>query len=1130
MYGCYNSRSFPDLWLTLPHRLTHFVGIVVNRLLPIISLLLCHTLVTAVRGEDDSGVTRFFELSIRPLLQEHCVECHGPEKQESGLRLDRREDALRGGSSGLAIVPGAPEKSLLIKAVSGEGDFQMPPEEKLKLKQIEALSRWIKSGANWPKSSAPSPDDRRSHWAFLPLRRALPQTGSTEAAGRLRHGASNSIDLFILSRLADAELEPAEPASKGVLLRRLSIGLTGVPPTPSERQHFLADNRPDAYGRAVDRLLASPRYGERWGRYWLDVARYADNKGYVFFEEKNFPWAWAYRDYVVRAFNEDLPFDRFIVEQLAADQLDLQHDRRPLAAMGYLTTGARFTNNSHDVIDDRIDVVTRGLMGLTVTCARCHDHKFDPIPQADYYSLYGVFRSSVEPTLGPLFESEPTTEAYRQFASGMAEREKKLDDFVDRQREQIMTSARDRVEEYLMAVHAKRNHPSTENFMLLTNKGDLVPAMIHRWETYLKRAERRDDPFWNPWHRFAAISDEQFSTAAADVLTEILGDASTAIQPLLLARLDGNKLATMADVARVYAEVLKDVDQKWATELEQAKTEGREPATQLADKDSESIRLALYGPSSPAVIPRTLSWGFLDLLPDRPTQGEFKALIKEVEQFSTKQPSAPPRAMVLQDIEPIYEPVIFQRGNPNRKGRPVPRRFLEAVSQELPQPFQHGSGRLELAQQIASPQNPLTARVFVNRVWRHHFGRGLVDTPSDFGRQGERPSHPELLDWLALQFIESGWSTKELHRLILKSSTYCQSSTPSAPWQAVIAQRDPENKLLSHFRRRRLDFESMRDSMLSVSGQLDRTIGGPPQDLLDLSQPRRSVYGFIDRMDLPNLLRSFDFPDPAATSPKRDETTVPTQGLFFMNHALVNHCAKSMASIPELSAIQDPGDRAVAAFRLILARDPDEQEMQLAQSFVSGATDAKTKSSWRYGFGRVDEESQRVADFREMTYWTGSRWQVGSQLPDPKLGWVFVDRKGGHPAATYDRCVIRRWTSPISGKIRLHGLLKHVPAEGNGVRGRLVSSRVGVLGEWKAHHSEATTSIETVEIQAGDTIDMVVDFQDQITHDEHLWHLVIDANDGQQWDSRGDFRGQQADRWQMYIQALLMTNEFVYID
>jgi hypothetical protein len=1069
-------------------------------------------------------LTRFFEMSVRPLLEKHCLKCHGKEKQESSLRLDRRSSALRGGVSGPAIVPGRPGESLILKVLSGEGDVQMPPDQPLPAEQVDVIRQWIRAGAPWPQGSAGEPEDPASHWAFQPLRSiATPITNSD--------WVRTPIDQFILTRLELEGLSPSRPASKLTLLRRVSLDLLGLPPTIEEMATFLADDRPAAYERLVDRLLASPRYGERWGRYWLDVARYADNKGHVFFEEKNFPWAWAYRDYVVRAFNEDLPYDRFVLEQIAADQMDLNTDRRPLAAMGFLTIGARFSNNAHDVIDDRIDVVTRGLMGLTVTCARCHDHKFDPIPQADYYSLYGVFRSSSEPTLGPLFEDEPRTTEYVEFSKGLAERVQKLEGFVEKQRQEMMESARYRTSEYLLAVHGKRNHPSTENFMLLTEKGKLSPAMIHRWEVYLQRVSRDQDPIWSVWYQFSEIPDDEFSARASDVRDALLAAGTKSLHPFIRQKFkDAVVPRSMGDVADLYGAVFSEVERRWGQLQAKAQSAGQNPPAKLDDAGYESLRSVLYGPTSPVVVPRTLGWGFLDLLPDRPTQAEYKKLIKEVEQFSTKQAAAPPRAMVLLDVDPLYRPAVFLRGNPNREGRSVPRQFLEVLTTEKRRPFRSGSGRLELAQQIVSRDNPMTARVMVNRIWRHHFGRGIVETPSNFGIQGELPSHLELLDWLSIRFMESGWSVKQLHRLMLRSATYRQSSLPSTEFRERVADRDPENKLLSHFRRHRLDFEAMRDSMLSVSGLLDHTIGGPPTDLFETMPPRRSVYGFIDRMDLPNLLRSFDFPDPASSSPKREETTVPPQSLFFMNHPFVIRCADSLSAHPEFHHVDDPGERAVVAFSLVLGRPPSADEEAMARRYVLHETADAEESAWQYGFGRVDEQAQRVRSFTALTHWTGSRWQAGARLPDAKLGWVFIDRQGGHPAATNDRCAIRRWVSPIDGTVSFHGTLQHVPAEGNGVRGRLISSRHGILGQWKVHHSEHSTRVGPIEVQVGDTIDLVVDFQDHITHDEHLWPVVISGEGTGTWDSQQDFKGAETDRWQTYLQALLMTNEFVFID
>ncbi len=377
----------------------------------------------------------FFERQIRPILTTHCVSCHGPKVQKSKFRVDSRESLLLGGEGGEVVKPGEPAKSRLIAAVRHSDELKMP-STKLAENEIAALEKWIALGLPWPeKVKIISPDKiaeaARKHWAFQPiLRPKVP-------------GIGNSINSFIVAGLKAAKLQPSPVADRRTLIRRASFDLLGLPPTPQEVAAFEADRSPDAYEKLIDRLLASPRYGERWARHWLDVARYADNKGYVFFEDKQYPWAYTYRDYVIAAFNRDLPYDRFILEQLAADQLSLDSPKT-IAAMGFLTLGGHFMNNTHDIIDDRIDVVTRGLLGLTVTCARCHDHKFDPIPQADYYSLYGVFRSSQEPMVPPLWNSAPDTEAFRQVEKELGEREKKLVDFVTAKHANLVSQARTR--------------------------------------------------------------------------------------------------------------------------------------------------------------------------------------------------------------------------------------------------------------------------------------------------------------------------------------------------------------------------------------------------------------------------------------------------------------------------------------------------------------------------------------------------------------------------------------------------------------------------------------------------------------------------------------------------------------
>lgn len=1101
----------------------------------------------------------FFERRVRPILTEHCVSCHGKKKQESGLRLDRRASILQGGDSGPAALPGLPERSLLIAAVRGSNDLAMPPDDSLKSGQIDALITWIQLGLPWPPedSVTHSPDSRaESHWAFHPVQRpAIPEV--------TRHSwPKNEIDRFILSKLEQARLEPAPPASRHALIRRATLDLTGLPPTPDELKQFESfDDQHGfdaAYQSLIDRLLDSPHYGERQARHWLDVARYADNKGYVFFEEKDYPWAWTYRDWVIDAFNRDLPYDQFLKQQLAADLLNTKVDRSSLAAMGFLTLGARFMNNTHDIIDDRIDVVMRGLQGLTVTCARCHDHKFDPIPQDDYYSLYGIFRSSYEPTLRPLFQAIPDSDEFREFDKGMRERVEKLKQFEDGQRHQIMKAARDRVNEYLLAVHRKRNHPSTENFMLLADKGGLIPAVVHRWEVWLKRARRSGDPVWTLWHRLSDLPEETFADAAREIIDAVQQSPDLAqnnaegerlqfpVNRLVREAFAGSTPESMKDVADVYGSLFR----KTVSEMTGAEKDGHQIGDQkkqqsVSDPDTQAVRQVLFGPDSPPMIPEQLGWGFLDLIPDRPTQAEFKKLIGEVEKWSRTGPGAPPRAMVLMDSEIPFEPVVFQRGNPHREGKRVPRRMPQVISGSDRSSFTRGSGRLELANAIVSPKNPLTARVFVNRIWKQHFGTGLVDTASDFGLRSSPPSHPHLLDWLASEFINANWSMKKLHRLIVTSAVYQQSTEPPPDSLTAAHQSDVSNRLLWKFPRRRLDFEATRDSLLAAAGALDGKIGGPPQQVLDGFVPRRTVYGFVNRMDLPGLMRSFDFPEPAATSPGRETTTIAPQALFFLNNDFVTECARRLLQRNEFRALTESAPtshKVQIIYRILFARNPTPAELNLAEAFLDASAEPDVPAAskaWSYGYGSVDGETSRVNDFQRLTHWTGKRWQGGPKLPDAKLGWLFHDRNGGHPASSDDRCAIRRWTSPLSGSITIESHLKHRPEPGNGVRGRIVSSRSGILGEARVDHSESDINVSSIPVEPGDTVDFVADWQGHITHDEHEWQITIKRADPVSqshnesvvdWNAQRDFTGSAPDRWIDYVHALLMSNEFVFTD
>jgi hypothetical protein len=717
----------------------------------------------------------FFETKVRPILVEHCINCHGPKKQQAELRLDTRASFLKGSDSGPIVVAGNPDKSSLIRAVRHDGDIKMPPKGKLPPERIADLETWVKMGAPWPAAAtsvtSSIADVRKSHWSFKPVQRpTVPDVGNQKSEVR------NPIDAFVIAKRQAAGLTASPEADRRTLLRRLSFDLVGLPPTPEEYAAFEADTRPDAYEQVVDRLLASPAYGERWARHWLDVARYADTKGYVFTEERRYPFSYTYRDYVVRAFNEDLPYDQFIVQQLAADRLDLKEDRRPLAAMGFLTLGRRFLNNTPDIIDDRIDVTMRGLQGLTVSCARCHDHKFDPIPSRDYYSLYGVFASSVEPKDLPAITS---------------------------------------------------TNPSPDNL------------------EYQKRL----------------------------------------------------------------AEVSKDVEE-------------------FRKKNEKELKAN-----------------------NRKFRDELRGLEKKVDQLKATHRGAPASAMVLNDAPSPFQPYVFLRGNPGNHGENVPRRYLEVVAGEQRKPFTQGSGRLELARAIASRDNPLTARVMVNRIWMQHFGEGLVRTPSDFGLRGEPPTHPELLDWLASEFMGepgtkvpgngagtfvpgSPWSIKNLHRLIVTSQTYRQQSDDRP--DARLA--DPENRLLWKINRQRLDFEAMRDGLLAVSNRLDRTMGGAPVDITQApSVSRRSLYGFIDRQNLPGMFRTFDLASPDAHVGKRHSTTVPQQALFLMNNPFVIEQANSLVGRPDVASLTKPEQRVERLHRLLYGRSPDKDELAMGIKFVEEA-------------------------------------------------------------------------------------------------------------------------------------------------------------------------------------------------
>jgi hypothetical protein len=838
--------------------------------------------------------TQFFETKVRPVLAEKCYSCHGEKKQSAGLRLDTAAGVKQGADDGPVITPGDPGKSRFIKSVKREGDFAMPPKGELPAHQVADLTEWVRMGAPFPADLAgpKAAVDPTKHWAFQPVR--VPAVPDTKAQ------ATHAIDKFVLARLEAKSLTLSPPADKRTLLRRAHYDLTGLPPSAAEVEAFEKDASPNAFEKVIDRLLASPHYGERWGRYWLDVARYADTKGYVFQEDRNFAFAYTFRDYVIRSFNEDKPFDRFIVEQLAADKLPLGADKSPLAAMGYLTLGRRFLNNSHDIIDDRIDVVTRGMMGLTVQCARCHDHKYDPIPAKDYYSLYGVFASSTEPRELPLIAEPKRTPEVEAFEREVAKKAAEYEAEKVKRHAAALAKLRtpDVIGDYLRAVLDARGK-TPEQVQAFARERDLNAFVLGRWRPYVDDRMKAGSPVFAPLTALHAVPEAEFATKAAAVL-DGLPKAKT--HPAVKAALAAAKPKSMREAAAAVGKA-------------------------IAEGKGDPALAGVLGTGGPLDIPV----GDADKVFNRLDKDQLAAIKKKADTFQASNPFAPPRAHVLNDGR-VQEPVVFLRGNPGNRGPAVPRQIVAVAAPNGRQPFKDGSGRLELARAIASPDNPLTARVFVNRVWLGHFGQGLVRTPSDFGVRSDPPTHPELLDWLAHRFVAEGWSVKRLHKLVMLSATYQQSSGVSDE----LFRADPENKLLAHQNRRRLDFESMRDSVLVAAGKLDRTVGGRAVDLFKAPFPaRRSVYGMIDRSNLPGTFRVFDVASPDQHSPQRFLTTVPQQALFLMNSPFVQEQAKALAARPEVVSAPMPAAKVVSLYRLGLGRAPTPAEVTLGVEFAA---------------------------------------------------------------------------------------------------------------------------------------------------------------------------------------------------
>ncbi|HYM13265.1 MAG TPA: DUF1553 domain-containing protein [Bryobacterales bacterium] len=835
-------------------------------------MLLALLLAPVLRAAEAADAREFFELKVRPVLAKNCFACHTSARM-GGLEMKSRESLLQGGKDGPVIVPGEPDKSLLIQAVEQtHARLKMPPGGKLKDEEIQDLIAWVKNGAVWPEGGpAITPSvpaitaKQRAYWAFQPVRKpALP-------AVKDKSWPQAPIDYFILSALEKRGLQPNKPAGKRTLIRRAYFDLIGLPPTPEQIDAFVKDSSRDAFAKVVDRLLASPHYGERWGRHWLDVARYSDDK-LNSTKDEPVPNAYRYRDWVIQAFNDDMPYDRFIEAQIAGDLLPAKDRSKLVAGLGFYALSPEFQ-------DDRVDATTRGFLGLTVACAQCHDHKYDPIPTRDFYSLEGVF-TSTEYYQYPLASPEVVA-AWKDASKKVEDQEAAVDEFAKTQADQLAEILASKTARYLLA--AAKITPASE---------DLDQPTVERWVKYLAK-KPKDHPYLQAFEQSPSKEEaEKFEELALAVNRE-----KKEIDEKNLILLGGSKDRRSLTNASLLS-LARDKYFLW--------------------KDLYSDTGVFY-------------YGKKDI--GRYLSGPWKAHLDEMTATLAELKKAlPPQYPYLNTIRDIAKPHnvrIAIRGSRDNLGAEAPREFLAVLSDGPPKPFTRGSGRLELAEAIADPQDPLTARVMVNRIWQHHFGRGIVGTPSNFGELGERPSHPELLDYLAARFVENHWSIKAMHREILLSAAYALSAEPSAKNAAV----DPDNRLLWRANRRRLEVEALRDAMLAVAGDADLKMGAAPEPL-SAENHRRAVYGFVSRKKLHGTLALFDFPNPNATSEQRIVTNVPLQSLFFLNSDFVMQQAEALAERLDKDAGSSDKAKIREAYRLLFGRDPTADETRLGLSFV----------------------------------------------------------------------------------------------------------------------------------------------------------------------------------------------------
>ena len=892
----------------------------------------------------------FFETKIRPVLVESCFDCHTLD-EKGGLRLDSREAILKGGESGPAIVVGDPDASLLIKAVNHvQGISKMPRNaDKLQPTQIAALAEWIRMGAPWtptstlraavgkpePSAKTESPIDPalRAFWSFQPL--AKPPVPSVQNTT----WPKTDIDRFVLARMEKEGLAPVAAADMHTLLRRATLDLTGLPPTAEEYEAFEKDTSADAFEKVVDRLLASPQYGERWGRHWLDVARYAEddprsldpkNRGYA-----PYPNAYLYRDWVIRAFNDDLPYDQFVKAQIAADHFDEKTRVRHLPALGFLGLGPWFYDNGAveitraDERNDRIDVVSRGFLGLTVACARCHDHKYDPISARDYYALSGVFLN----TQYHEYPQAPKSmvDDYKVLETKIKNKEKLLNEFMETESRQLAETLALQSARYMRAAWKVLGEPK-EEIAVAAGREKVDFELLSRWVKFLAKPPKFY-PFLTKWQEMvkeggseddAKKLAEEFQALVVEVMFE-QREVKEENDIIRAKALPGTKKKERANLPHEFV-TNDDFCPGCGLELKSLPPDRMHLWMDVFERDL--VDPAVAGPTAEFFRPGLLRFGGFTL--ERWLGADRRVYLDELRKdIESMQKALPPKYAYVHGVRDIEKPVeqkLHVRGNPMREGDVVSRRFLQVLSPAEPMALTKGSGRMELADAIV--RQPIALRVIVNRVWKWHFGTGLVDTPSNFGKLGERPTNPELLDYLAQTFADEGYSIKKLHKRIMLTAVYQLSANDSAANYA----KDAGNRFYWRANRKRLSAEQIRDGVLSVSGALETKMGGPSIDL-NPTATRRTVYGKISRYKLDQFLQLFDFPAATISAEQRFSTNVPLQRLFFMNSDFIQQQAEKIAQ--KVQGEPDNRTRVTKAYRMIFGRAPTEAELTTALEYLS---------------------------------------------------------------------------------------------------------------------------------------------------------------------------------------------------